>query len=244
MALLQTIENEFDAAGDAELFEQANQVLVPTVSGLQESAPKSLGALYRESYRLILFSSVPTFAFLAAAAPIVSRIWLGRYETSFVTFVELLAAAWLINTLANPAYVFDLGTGTLRWVSIACATTGILNASLGFLLGKRFGGTTVVIISAASLAFGYLILLGSYHFENHEPFVTLFPKESLWVILSSAAGVLVFLPLFQSASRWNAPITPGFLAAPVGLLATLGVPVWVHPLRKRLTRWAVSRLPA
>jgi hypothetical protein len=111
-------------------------------------------------------------------------------------------------------------------------------------LGSQFGGIVVVIVSAASLAFGYLILLASYHVENHEPLATLLPKESFWIILSSAAGVLIFLPLFRSASGWNVPSVSGFGAALSGLLTMLGIPVWAHPLRKRLTRWAISRLPA
>jgi O-antigen/teichoic acid export membrane protein len=61
-----------------ELIVQANEVLVPTVANLQESDPGSLPRVYRDSYRLIFFLAVPTFAFLAAVSPIVSRIWIGR----------------------------------------------------------------------------------------------------------------------------------------------------------------------
>ena len=42
-----------------ELLVQANQVLVPTVSSLHERDPKSIPALYRESYRLIFFLGDP-----------------------------------------------------------------------------------------------------------------------------------------------------------------------------------------
>ena len=93
-------------------------VLVPTISGLRERDPAAIPAVYRASYRLVFFLGVPAFAFLVTVSPIVSRIWLGRYEPVFVTFVALLAAGWLVNILSNPAYVVDLGTGALRWVSI------------------------------------------------------------------------------------------------------------------------------
>lgn len=227
-----------------ELIVQANQVLIPTVSSLQTRNPRFLPALYRESYRLIFFLSIPTFAFLVIAAPIVSRIWIGSYEPVFVGFVALLAGGWLINVLANPAYVFDLGTGALRWVTVGCATTGLVNACLGFALGKQFGGVAVVAVSAASLAIGYIIVLVSYHVHNGAPFGILVPNESNGIIFSSVAGVLIFLPAFCSAFVWNPRSIHAVSAAFGVLLAMIGIPMWIHPLRKRLTNWAFSRLPA
>jgi O-antigen/teichoic acid export membrane protein len=227
-----------------ELIVQANQVLVPTVSRMSEREPRSLAALYRESYRLIFYLAIPTFAFVAIAAPIVSRLWIGGYEPAFVSFVELLAAGWLINVLANPAYVFDLGTGALRWVSIGCATTGVLNACVGLGTGMRFGASAVVAASASTLAFGYFIILVSYHVQNRVSWATLAPRESLWIVVSSIAGVLIFLPAFRFASLVNAHWMQFFAIAAGMLFVTIGIPMWIHPLRRRLLRWAISRSPA
>ena len=224
-----------------ELIVQANQVLVPTVSHLQQRDPDALPALYRESYRLIFFLSIPTFAFVVVAAPIVSRIWIGSYESAFVSFVALLAIGWLINVLANPAYVFDLGTGTLRWVSIAGAATAILNAGLGFVIGSRFGGTAVVAVTAASLAIGYIIILMAYHLQNHVPLSILLPKESCWIILSGIVGILIFQMVFRSALFLNAHTFESPSVALLILLVLLSIPMWLHPLRKRLMNWAFSR---
>ena len=218
--------------------------LIPTVSSLQTRNPRFLPALYRESYRLIFFLSIPAFAFLVIAAPIVSRIWIGSYEPVFVGFVALLAGGWLMNVLANPAYVFDLGTGALRWVTVGCATTGLVNACLGFALGKQFGGVAVVAVSAASLAIGYIIVLVSYHLHNGAPFGILVPNESNGIIFSSVAGVLIFLPAFCSAFSVEPAFHPCSLG---GVRCSSGNdrhPDVDQPLRKRLTNWAFSRLPA
>ena len=223
-----------------ELIVQANQVLIPTVSNLQERDPKSLPALYRESYRLIFFLSVPTFAFVIVAAPIVSQIWIGSYESAFVRFVALLAAGWLVNVLANPAYVFDLGIGRLQWVSIGCAATAILNTGLGFMIGSRFGATAVVAVSAASLAAGYILILATHHLQNNLPFGILLPKESRWIIFSGAASILIFLTALRPLFLLNAHTFQGLSVALLVLLALLGVPMWLHPLRKRLVNWAFS----
>lgn len=230
-----------------ELIVQANQVLVPTVSRVQERDPDSLPAIYRESYRLIFFLAVPAFASLVVLSPLVSRIWIGRHEPTFVAFVAILAAGWLVNVLSNPAYVLDLGTGALRWVSIACVGTAILNAGLGFVAGAHGarlggGGPAVVAASALSLACGYILVLVSYHLENHVPFGQLLPKESGAILITSLAGAAIFLPFFcSSPARFALSLrtTVGTLAA---LTAMILVPMWAHPLRKQLFRWVFSRV--
>lgn len=227
-----------------ELIVQANQVLLPTVAGLQERDPQSIPRVYRESYRLIFFLAIPCFAFLMVMSPVISRIWLGHYDRVFVSFVALLACGWLVNVLANPAYVMDLGTGRLRWVSMGCATTGILNATLGFLGGKYFGGMAVVASVVISLICGYLIVLVSYHRESGVPFTVLLPKESAGIAISSLAGAAVFLPFFRASTAhalFSLRAGAGLLAA---LLCIIIVPMWIHPLRKRLMHWMFTRQPA
>jgi hypothetical protein len=191
---------------------------------------------------LIFFLSIPTFAFVTAAAPIVSRLWIGSYEPAFVSFVALLAVGWLVNVLANPAYVFDLGTGALGWVSIACAATAILNAGVGVIIGSRFGGIGVVVVSAASLAIGYIVVLATYHLQNGVSFGVLLPKESSWIIFSGAASILIFLTAPRTTFFLNARAFRSPSAAFLILFALLGVPMWLHPLRKRLVSWALSSI--
>lgn len=229
-----------------ELIVQANQVLVPTVSRLQERDPGSIPRLYRESYRLIFFLAIPSFAFLLAVSPLVSVLWIGRYEPVFVTFVALLAAGWFVNILSNPAYVVDLGTGALRWVSIGCAATALLNATLGALGGMHWGGTAVVAASVLSLILGYAIVLVSYHVENRVPFASLLPNGSAGVILFGLLGALIFLPYFSASSEQthsllSVRMAGGSLAA---LFTMIVVPLWMHPMRKRLLHWFFERVPA
>lgn len=227
-----------------ELIVQANQVLVPTVSRLRESDPVSVPRLYRESYRLIFFLAIPASAFLIALSPLVSLFWIGRFEPVFISFVALLAAGWLVNILANPAYVVDLGTGALKWVSIGCAVTAILNAGLGFLAGLRWGGTAVVGASVLSLAVGYTIVLAAYHLENRVSFTQLLPKESLGIVFTSLVGALIFFPFF-SLSRERNQLSFAATAVTLGaFVITIAVPMWMHPLRKRLFHWVFSRVMA
>jgi O-antigen/teichoic acid export membrane protein len=227
-----------------ELLVQSNQVLVPTISHLRECDADSIPAVYRESYRLIFFLAVPAFTSLAILSPLISRIWIGRYESVFVEFVCILCAGWLVNVLANPSYVVDLGTGALRWVSLGCICTVILSAVLGFLAGWRIGGPAVVAATAFSLATGYLVVLIAYHLENRVSFSQLLPKESGAILSTSAIGALVFLPLFCAASvraAFSLPVTAGAISA---LMALILIPMFFHPMRKQLLRWVFSRVPA
>lgn len=227
-----------------ELIVQANQVLIPTVSSLQERDPDSLPIIYRESYRLIFFLAIPAFAFLVVVSPIVSIIWIGRYEPMFILFVALLAAGWLVNVLSNPAYVMDLGTGVLRSVTMGCAATAVLNAGLGFAAGRFQGGDAVVAASVFSLSVGYAIVLASYHLTNRIPFAQLIPPESTGILLSSLFGIAIFLPLLQG-SRAHSLLSTRTVATALGALFTIIlVPMWIHPMRKRVVKWVLSRVPA
>jgi O-antigen/teichoic acid export membrane protein len=225
-----------------EIIVQANQVLVPTISRLKERDPASIPALYRESYRLVFFLAFPAFALLTALSPLISRIWIGRYDASFVEFVAILSAGWLINALANPAYVVDLGVGALRWVSAGCVTTAVLNAILGSVAGRYVGGVAVAGACAFSLACGYCIIVVAYHLQNHAPFAQLFPRESAAILVTSIAGAFIFLPFFRDLTA-HSLFSAHVAAAIIAVLAVIVlIPMWTHPMRKRVLQLVFSRV--
>ncbi len=217
-----------------EMIVQSNQVLVPTIANLQERDRAAIPRIYRESYRLLFFLAVPSFAVLVVASPLISTVWIGSYEPIFVRFVALLALGWLVNVLCNPAYVVDLGKGTLRWISVGCAVTAVLNAGVGFLAGKLAGGTAIVATASGSLIVGYLIVLIAYHRETGESYRVLLPAESRASLMLSLIGAVVLLPLLYSlASRGEVPATV-MACAVLAFAALLALPAWTHPIRRRL----------
>jgi len=227
-----------------ELLVQANQVLIPTISHLHEREPKLVSVVYRESYRVIFYLAVPAFTCAALITPLVSRVWIGRYEPLFVEFAAILAAGWLVNVLANPAYVADLGTGALKWPAIGCVVAAALNACLGLAAGMRFGGIGVVGATAVAQAFGYLIVVAAYHAEHQVSFGELLPRESLAVVSASVIGAASLLPIFCSAfMRSRFPLAAAEAAFGV-LLITLVAMMWRHPLRNQLFLWLDERAPA
>ena len=227
-----------------ELIVQANQVLVPTIAGLQERDPTTIPRVYRDSYRVVFYFSIPLFAFLVVLAPVVSRIWLGRCDSVFVVMIALLAAGWLVNILCNPAYVVDLAVGDLSSVGVGCLSTLTLNAVLGFLAGKFLGGLAIVVAAAISLAVGYLIVLISYHRKHRLSFSYLWPANSFLLLFAAVLGSALFLPYFHSSwtsSLFSIRTASGIVVA---LLLMVVLPMWAHPMRRRLLQWIASRLPA
>jgi len=230
-----------------EVLAQANQILIPAVSHLQERDPDSIPRIYCESYRLVFFLAVPAFACLTIASPLISRVWIGRYESAFVAFVAILSVGWLVNVLANPAYVIDLGTGALRWVSVGCAATAVLNAALGFLAGRYaapfgFGAVAIVSSMAVSLVVGYVIVVVAYHRESRTPFAQLLPGESTPILFASLACAALFL--FGVAALIRSATSLRLVAfATFALLAAILIPMWRHPMRERVLRWAFTRVP-
>lgn len=226
-----------------ELLVQANQVLIPTVSGLQERDPGAVPELYDKSYRLIFYLAIPAFVLLVVVSPVVCAVWLGRYEPLFGEFVAVLAAGWLVNVLANPAYVVDLGTGALRWISIGCLLTAALNTGLGIIAGKLLGGPAVVVASVASLIVGYALIIAAYHIENRVPFRALIPPASAGLLGTSGVVAVIFFPFFL-AGRNDALLSFRTAFGMVATLLMMIVPMWLHPMRRRVWNWVTSRAAA
>jgi O-antigen/teichoic acid export membrane protein len=211
----------------------AVQVLVPTIADLKETNPDLVQKIYKETYRLVLFVAIPYFSAIIAMSPIISSMWIGHYENSFVIFSVILSLGWFVNTLSTPCYFSDFGIGDLTWNRRGHLVIAASNIVTGLLLGFIYGGEGVVIAWVLSLIAGSLTILLSFHRRNRIPYADMFPKEYLFVGLSSVAGLSSSLIEYR------------MLRNALGLLSLTGVvvittvivlalPMWLHPMRKRL----------
>jgi hypothetical protein len=127
-------------------------------------------------------------------------------------------------------------------VSIGCATTVVLNIILGLFAGHLAGGIAVAGASAFSLACGYCIIVVAYQLQNHASFLQLFPKESFAVAFTSVAGAMICLPFFRVLRvRSIFPVDIAAITAAV-LITIVLIPVWTHPMRKRVFQLVFSRV--
>ncbi|HUV50151.1 MAG TPA: oligosaccharide flippase family protein [Anaerolineae bacterium] len=214
----------------------ANQVLVPAIADLHERNQKLIQGIYKASYRLIFYIVLPFLSIIIVLTPLISEIWIGHYESIFVFFAILLAVGWFLNILAGPAYFANLGTGDLRWNTVSHVTTAVLNGGLGLLFGIYYGGTGVVIAFVFSLVAGSLIIPISYHIKYKIPLRELFPRESIMVGLTSGTGILVTMLLYyQFRASWCIMAVASLVI--LTFSSIIFIPIWVHPMRKRLTGW-------
>ncbi|MGH9799330.1 MAG: lipopolysaccharide biosynthesis protein, partial [Blastocatellia bacterium] len=219
----------------------ANQSLVPVIAGLHEEQPGATARFYRESYRLLFFFGVPLFALLTVSLPIVSELWIGKYESRFVICGALLAAGWFGNLLSAPAYFVNLGTGDLRWNTASHLVLGVLNLALGWTLGKMFGGFGVAAASAVALIAGGATVIAAYHRKWNVPMRELLPPQSLQLITCGIVGLLAgaatYYQLRVALGIW--PVS-GLVILIGGLLIVL--PAWLHPTRKRLSDYVMNSI--
>jgi len=219
----------------------ANQVLVPAIADLKEKSPEKIQSVYSNSYQLLFYLALPLYSLIIVCAPIISELWVGYYEKVFVLSSILLTIGWFLNTLAGPAYFVYLGIGELRWNMISHIMIGLLNVGLGFMLGILFNGIGVVVAWVCSLALGSSIIYFSYHIKYKIPLIELLPKASRITIIICLIGILSAFIMQQKFNyNCNAIILNSIIIFSFSLI--IFIPLWLHPMRKRLTAWITYEL--
>ena len=216
----------------------ANRAVVPHVAALTENEPNRLAPLYKENMRVLIFISLPIFALLFAWAGGISWLLVGAYRPEFVFFLGLLVVAWGCNIFSSPVYFINLGSGNVGWNTVAHIIMGALNITLGWLLGSQYGAHGVAIAYAIALIVGSGVLIIVFQKINTIGWGCWFSREHLGLVVACVAVAVVgwLIPLRPSISE------PTALVAGVVLLPfVLGATVWLHPMRRQLLRWFISR---
>jgi len=223
------------------LIVSANQVLVPVIADLKEKTPEKINLVYLTSYRLLFYLSVPLYSLIIVCIPIISQLWIGRYERTFIVFGILLTIGWCFNTLNAPSFFINLGIGELRWNMISSIVIALLNIGLGFLFGIYYDGLGVVIAWVFSLALGSSIVYLSYHINHNIPLIELIPKESRIIIVTCLAGILSSILIYQKFYYSFNIFTLNTIILLLFLTIVI-VPFWRHPMRKYLLKWLTKEL--
>lgn len=219
----------------------ANQVLVPAIAGLKEKTPDRIKSVYITSYRLLFYLTFPLYLILIIGLPLISEIWLGYQEGTFIVFGKMLAFGWMLATLASPAYHANLGIGKLRWNVWSTLTTAGLNTGLGIFLGYFFKGHGVVTAWMLSLILGSAVVYLSYHIQHHIPLRELIPNSSRSSIVACIIGTITALVVRHELTGILPSLMLHILAL-ILFMTVILVPHWRHPMRKSLTGWISKEL--
>jgi len=217
----------------------ANQVVVPTIADMTESAPEKIRAFYLRSYELLFYLALPLFSLIIICAPIISEIWIGYYERIFVFSAMLLSIGWFLNTLAIPAYFANSGMGELRWNVISNILMAAINAGTGLVLGYLYGGFGVIFAWIIALSLGNSLVYICFHIKHKISFSELIPKASRILMLVCVIGTVSALII---NIKFNSESIASMLNRIVMIVfaVVVFVPFWLHPLRKSLVRWAYN----
>jgi O-antigen/teichoic acid export membrane protein len=216
------------------LLASANQVLFPAIADLKERDPEKVLSVYRTSYQVLFYLSLPLYSLLIVSLPVMSTLWIGHYEKIFISFGVLLTLGWFLNTLSAPAYFVNLGTGELGWNVGGHVVIGISNAIFGLLFGVYFGGTGVVIAWVLSLAFGSSIIYLSYHIIHKIPLIELIPKDNRNMI--AVCFIFIMFSITFHIKNYYMPVILGIS------LSVILVTTWFHPMRVSLMRLFTDEL--
>ena len=223
----------------------ANQTLVPVFANISQLDPKKILQTYLTSYRYIFYLAVPGFSLLAVSAPLVSKIWIGHFESVFIWSTTLLACGWMINTLSVPAYYADMGTGRMKYNVISHLVMTSANLLLILTTGRYSEGLGVVLGWSISVALAGCVLNTFYYRRNGIRFAAAVPNESRLLFSLCLFGLLVawelwrhssvvkslMLPLLTTTSSLEYGVASVMVAC---FLITIGVPMWNHYLRREL----------
>lgn len=233
------------------LLVSANQVLVPTFARLEKLEPEKVSSAYLISYQIVYYLTIPAFCLLAISAPLLSEVLIGRHEPFFIWSMIALCLGWLINTLSVPAYFATMGSGEMKANVVSHVIMTSMNLLLIFVLGYLWGGIGVVLAWSVALASGGIIMNILYFRANNIAVRNVIPEASRWLTLMCLIGLVATYSIWGYFHGIELKLVNGlaltntwarFMLSGVMVLvfaAMIGLPIWVHPLRRKLYEMAI-----
>ena len=178
----------------------ANQVIIPVVAEVSINNNRDFGKIHGKTLFLTILVSLTVILLIIVLTPLISAIWIGHVENSFIFFTVILCVANFVNINSGPAYFILLGQGKLNPIIYEHIVIGILNALLAYLLGLYYGGVGVVLSWAFALSVPSFLLI--YYFDKvslHNQLIT-YGKTIYSSIFFFTCIVMILI--FSAQSEW------------------------------------------
>ena len=143
----------------------ANQALVPMLSKAH-TQNEDIKSNYLLTVKVLFVVSLCFYSIIGFSTSFVSQIWIGYYEQDFVYFTYILLFSLGINTIAGAAFFTNMGTGNVKYNTIAQSIIAILNVVFGVLLGYSYTDYGVVIAYGTSIVVGSVWLMINFNLRN------------------------------------------------------------------------------
>jgi O-antigen/teichoic acid export membrane protein len=143
----------------------ANQALVPMLSKAH-TQNEDLKSSYMTTLKVLFVVSLCFYSFTGFLTSFISEIWIGQYNQDFICFTYIILISLAINTLAGAAYFTNVGTGNVKFNTMAQSIIAISNVVFAILLGYFYTDYGVVFAYGVSIVIGSLWLVINFHIRN------------------------------------------------------------------------------
>jgi len=174
----------------------ANQAVIPKVAELVEKNPKNLKDLYIKNMKILLLIMMFAFSILLIwIQPLISFILKDAPDNFYLIYYSLVLA-WFANTLATPAYFFNLGIGSVKDNTVTHVFMGLLNLIFGLILGYYYGWHGVLFAYVFSLTVASLYLVINFQTRY------MINPIRLRTVFEKTPSIIIFALLIHFASYY------------------------------------------
>ncbi|WP_225026148.1 lipopolysaccharide biosynthesis protein [Xinfangfangia pollutisoli] len=123
----------------------ALRAVIPTFVTLLHKDPEALRLFFLKTCRVSALASFGLMGGTVLASPLISWLWLGHVDLTFIQLTGILAVSWAVSVLAAPALYLGIAEGHVTANMIGQISAGIIAPSLAYAMGLGFGGMAGVV---------------------------------------------------------------------------------------------------
>lgn len=159
LQVLGTYELAFKTVALARnLVASALSASLPAMTSLFATKINDAYALYRLSSRRNFIFTVALLSVVLLCSPLISAVWLGQINTTFIGFVVVICMGFTLNAYGAPAYLLGTAAGRMQNNILTATLAVVLLATFGSAFGYLYGGSGVVVATSLCLGIcGWLI---------------------------------------------------------------------------------------
>jgi len=131
---------------------------LPTLTNLIHSNLAEAQIFYKKSQKHVTKAVSVVMISVIVFSPIVSMLWIGKFEVEYWLFVIFISFGFWINTIGAAAYNLGLATGNMKNNILTSIVTLFVLITTGYIFGNVYHATGVGIATGISLAFGGLLI--------------------------------------------------------------------------------------
>ena len=131
---------------------------LPTLTNLIHSNLAEAQIFYKKSQKHVTKAVSVVMISVIVFSPLVSWVWMGRFENEYWFFVICISLGFWINTLGATAYNLGLATGVMKNNIMASLSMLSVFVIVAYVLGHFYQSIGVGIATGMSLAFGGLLI--------------------------------------------------------------------------------------